>query len=169
VNEPSVTVRYTVEELAVLAELLEAESLPGCPPASLSTSTRSLATRSLIARNIVSLPVGGAVELLEPHASLIKILFDATEIVQFVHHAGDTASTEQWFVTDDGTVRVSALEEALDGIVSFAWYPGRVAPPVGAALADVDPSSLPRRFDEVIHLERAAGRTSAEHHLAESS
>ncbi len=151
--EPALTVRYTLEELTVLADLYELDNLPGCRRASLSTSTRNLATRTLIARHVLAMPPAGGVELQQPHATVLGTLFAADDIVQYIRHRPAESFVDQWFATDAATVGLSEL----DGIVTMALYEGRVAPTPGRNLDDVAPDTTVSGFDEVITVHRSAG------------
>lgn len=112
--EPLLGSRYTIEEVAVLADLYDLESLPGTPPVELSMELRSLATRSLIARGVVQMPDGGGVEVAQPHATLLAGIFDATVVLQVTWVEPSITHTSTWFALTDDCVRVVVDEGIVD-------------------------------------------------------
>jgi hypothetical protein len=68
---------YTVDELAVLAELLQTDALPGAPvPEEVGPAAKAAAARSLVARGVLAVLEDDAVEVLQPHATLLAKAVD---------------------------------------------------------------------------------------------
>lgn len=111
--------RYTSEELAVLADLFELESLPGVAVHELGPAARSQATRTLIARGIVVMPDDGGVEVTQPHAGLLAAAMAAETVVQVSRHEPDGSTSSTWF-DDEGVVVEVGPDDA--GIVSIALH-----------------------------------------------
>lgn len=116
---PAFSVRYTIEELAVLADLLDLESLPGVFPIEMSLELRSLATRCLVARQVVRMPDDGGVEVTQPHATLIAGMLDAELVRQVTRTEGDQVDVWTWFDLDTSSVRVTADDEGIVDIAAF--------------------------------------------------
>ncbi|HWL45029.1 MAG TPA: hypothetical protein VNQ73_18945 [Ilumatobacter sp.] len=115
--EPLLTVRYTMEELAVLAAVLDVESLPGVFPVELTPDLRSLATRCLVVRGIVQMPDTGDVEITQPHATVLAHLFEAPVVWQV--DALGVPGVASWFEAGDQCVEVGAPD---DGVVTVNAY-----------------------------------------------
>lgn len=113
-SEALLGARYTVEELAVLADLYDLESLPGTPAIELSMDLRSLATRCLIARGVLRMPDDGGVEVTQPHATLLAGIFDAPVVFQVSRLEGTDAATATWFDLGEDCVRVVVDEGLVD-------------------------------------------------------
>jgi len=116
---PLFEVHYTVEELAVLADLYDLESLPGVEPIEMSLDLRSLATRCLVVRGIVVMPDGGGVEITQPHATLIAGMFEAPTVRQVSWIEGDATTVWTWFDLGTDCVRVGGNDE---GVVELAAF-----------------------------------------------
>lgn len=119
--QPAFEVRYTIEELAVLADLFDLPSLPGVTPIEMSLDLRSLATRCLVARQIVRMPDDGGVEVTQPHATLIAGVLDAPMIRQVIRTVGDTTDLWSWFDLESSCVRVS---DDKAGVIDLAVFVG---------------------------------------------
>jgi len=111
--------QYTAEELAVLADLFELDSLPGVDVRRLGPEVRSLATRSLIARGIAVMPSDGGVEITQPHAGLIGTLLAASIVVQVIRHSPERSLASTWFDDDGVLVEVGPDDE---GIVTVTLH-----------------------------------------------
>ncbi len=115
----TMVLKYTVEELTVLADLFEIPSLPGVRPLDLPLDLRSLATRCLIARGVLTMPQDGGVEVTQPHAALIGTMLAATTIVQVARHTEDMVETWSWFEADGVVVQAG---EDHEGIVAVTLH-----------------------------------------------
>lgn len=120
-GDASLTLQYTVEELAVIASYFDLDALPGVREVSLSATTRNLAGRTLLARNILHVD-GAQVALLPPHARLLA----ATVQNNGSHQVDMETESGPWrttlFQLDDGTVVVEEPQE--EGIVVVSAQPG---------------------------------------------
>jgi len=76
-SQPLFECDFSVDELAVLADLLEITALPGGDPgAELSEGAKAAAARGLLARGVRRSPTGqaGSVEITQPYATMIGIV-----------------------------------------------------------------------------------------------
>jgi hypothetical protein len=125
---PRLEVRYTSEELAVIAALFDVPGLPGCPEIELTTELRSLATRCLVARNVVTMPPDGGIAITFPHTALLGQLLGSPEVIQVIDVAGERV-VGTWCGGDDASVHV--FHE--DGVVTVQAFEG--VPTVERAVA----------------------------------
>ena len=80
--EPGVLVEitYSTDELAVLADLLDAPSLPGAPPFDeVGPAARAAAARGLVARGVLRVLPEDAVEVLQPHATMLTLALQSDD------------------------------------------------------------------------------------------
>jgi hypothetical protein len=93
---------FSIDELAVLADLLEIPALPGGDPdAEVPEEAKAAAARGLLARRvIVADGAAGSVEITQPYATMIGIVLFATE-------ATTLEDGTAVFRSDDAAVRVS--------------------------------------------------------------
>lgn len=119
-REAALTMYYTLEELAVIANYFGLDTLPGVREVELSEATRSLATRTLLARNILNVQ-GEKVSINSPHAQFFVTMADNPGVTQ----VDMTTTNGPWrttlFALEDGSVLV---EEPDQGVVVVALYQG---------------------------------------------
>ena len=120
-SEPALAGRYTVEELAVIANLYELDALPGLTPVALSDEARGQATRTLLARDILIIRDDDALEVTQPHATFLATLFEAPVVIQVSQIAAGETLTSAWFDWGDECVGVHPEDE---GTVYLAAYKG---------------------------------------------
>lgn len=168
--DPALALRYTAEELAVIADLYELESLPGVAPIELTPEVRGLATRTLLARNILWLRDDGAIEVLQPHATFLASLFEAPRVLQVSQLSGAESTESVWFDwgnecvcvqdEDDGIIFLSAYKGAARDLVTSSLGAGNISDEVGEVEVDlvVDLVTTTRNGDEFVVQHEALGR-----------
>jgi len=153
-HDVMVQMRYTIEEMAVLADLFDLESLPGVPAVELTLELRSLATRCLIARGVLQMPADGGVEVTQPHATLLSFLMDAGDVVQATRSSAVQRQAWSWFQLDEHCMSVTEPDE---GIVTMTIHPGDVETNIRAHLAvESRPATRGDAVVELIGITRGA-------------
>ncbi|MEZ5273701.1 MAG: hypothetical protein R2694_15615 [Ilumatobacteraceae bacterium] len=130
-GDATLTMQYTVEELAVVASYFDLEALPGVREVPLTAAARSQAARTLLARHILHAD-GAQVAILPPHARLLAATVQNNGSAQV-----DMETASGWWRTtlfqlDDGTVLVE--EPGSEGIVVVSVHPGTWRDVVNASL-----------------------------------
>jgi hypothetical protein len=154
---PLFEVSYTSEELAVLADLYDLETLPGVQPLEMALDLRSLATRCLVARGIVVMPGDGGVEITQPHATLLAGMFEAPMVLQVSWIEGDVTTLSTWFDLGTDCVRVGNDDE---GIVEIAAFTTSAVEAIEATLGIEVTGTLKEsaEADVIVEMARIAGR-----------
>lgn len=159
-------IRYTIEELAVLADLFDLESLPGVPPVELNMELRSLATRCLIVRGVLRMPDDGGVEVAQPHATLLSFLMDSKDVVQATRSTAAQRQAWSWFQLDDHCMSVT---EPDDGIVTMTIHQGDAETNIRAHLTgEARPATRGDAVVELIGITRGAHTSSTHQAYLES-
>ena len=71
---------YSVDELAVIADLLGVERIPGSPdPDSVTAEAKGAAARALVARGVLEIVDSDAVEIRQPHATVLSLVCDGSD------------------------------------------------------------------------------------------
>jgi hypothetical protein len=161
------TVAYSPEELAVLAQLLGADSFPGlaAPSSDNGHASRDAARRTLLARGVVARLPDGAIALHPAQRDLLRAVVEPRTIVSAEVNTGDRR--ERRLVYAGEALGVSHTVTP-DGVHVFSAFPARelVAQAlVAAALRDAAAADRPPVTVELAELERleaAAGRDDAE-------
>ncbi len=154
---PLFEVGYTVEELAVIADLYDLESLPAVEPIEMSHDLRSLATRCLVVRGIVVMPHDGGVEITQPHATLIAGMFEAPTVLQVSRIEGDTTTVWTWFDLGTDCVRVSSDD---DGIIELSAFTTSAVEAINSTLGIEVTGTLtePAEAEVVVEIAITSGR-----------
>ena len=107
---------FSVDELAVLADLLEIPALPGGDPdLEFSEDAKAAAARGLLARGVVvANGPAGTVEITQPYATMIGI-------VLFAKEAGSYDDGSTLYRTEDGDLQASP--QPASGMVRWAVRP----------------------------------------------
>ena len=167
---PALALRYTAEELAVIADLYELESLPGVPAIDLTPELRSLATRTLLARNIMFLRDDGAIEITQPHSTFLAALFEAPSVLQVSQLSGGETVDSTWFdwgsecvcvqPEDDGIVYLSAHKGSAHDLVESSLGINDVGESSGEVAVElvVELVTITRSGDEYVTEHEAFGR-----------
>lgn len=163
-------INYTVEELAVIADLYDLDTLPGIAAVQLSAEARGLATRCLIARGALRMPATGGVEIPQPHATLLSGLLDAPLVHTVSWIEGDDTELTTWFEhlgPQPATVRMRDR----DGIVELVLYDASAMTAVESTLGievvgDLQPGTLADVVVEVITTTRSTVPVTVERRVA---
>lgn len=96
---------FSLDELAVLADLLEIPALPGVDPdVALPPDAKAAAARGLLARRVVVADgAAGSVEITQPFATMIAMVMFAAEVL-----ADDVGRLR--YETDEGAVVVQSVD-----------------------------------------------------------
>jgi len=173
-SEPALAVRYTVEELAVIADLYDLDALPGLTPVALSDEARGLATRTLLARDVLFIRNDDALEVTQPHATFLAALFEAPVVLQVSQVASGETLTSAWFdwgdecvgvhPEDGGTVYVAAYKGCARDIVLSSLHAETISTDVKDVEVDlvVEIVTTTRNGDEFTIEQEAIGRCEAQ-------
>ena len=163
--EPALAVRYTVEELAVIADLYELDALPGLTPVELSDEARGLATRTLLARDVLFIRDDDALEITQPHATFLAALFEAPVVVQVSQVTSGETLTSAWFDWGDECVGVHPED---GGTVYVAAYKGSARDIVLSSLHAINISTETKEVEvdlvvEIVTTTRNGDEFTVEH------
>jgi hypothetical protein len=130
---PAIRIDYPVEELAVLAELLDVDGFPGVATGleDLGDDAReavlAAASRALLARGIVQ-PVDDGLEITAPHAHVLQTVLDPQRVLSVRREFEDDVETLAIYIGD--TIAVEHVSR-LGTIHSFTFFdPVNVEPRV---------------------------------------
>jgi hypothetical protein len=115
---------FSIDELAVLADLLEIPALPGVDPdMEVPDEAKGAAARGLLARGVVVADgARGTVEITQPYATMIATVLFADVI--------ETGSDAVRFLSDNAEVRISTTRS-----VMATWSTTRCSTTVDSPLA----------------------------------